>query len=224
VKIDDIVITPHAIERFKQRYEALKGVQLNDVQVNEKLRDLIKKAEPEEENSLLQLRREAHDNIGTYLINPPWRFVFSKKRLETCEIVPQQMLLVKNPRIPACLEKTRFFIKIKLNKRRLLTEITRSFDKRTLHLQNLIEIEVIVRALRILGSEVNRLAEPNHLEIVVPQDIGVYWIEQLAKPENMLISLGRTDSFPLGRQRVNCSGIRKLDLERILNFLQINNS
>jgi len=218
-----MIITLHAEERFKQRYEALEGVQLVDKELIDKLRDLVSKAVPEKENPSLEIRRQAHGGVGTYLIYPPWRFVFSENRLETCEIVPQEMLLVKNPRIPAHLEKTRFVIKIKLDKRRLLTKITRSFDKRTLHLQNLIEIEAIVRALKALGLEVDQLAEPNKLEVVVPRNIGVYWIE-FAQPENLLISLGRTDSFPLGRQKISCPGILKPDLERILDFLQINKS
>jgi len=222
VKIEDTVITQHAIGRFKQRYEALKGVQLNDAELEARLRDLVSRAVPEEENPVLDTRRQAHGGIGMYLINPPWRFVFSEKRLETCEIVPQEMLFVKNPHIPAHLEKARFFIKIKIDRRRLLTKITRSFDKKTLHLQNLIEINAIIRALRILGMEVNRLAEPHRLEVVIPQKLDVYWIEQFVRPENLLIALGRTDSFPLGRQRINCSGILKLDLDRILNFLQVN--
>ncbi len=224
MKIDDIVITLHAIERFKQRHEALMGVQLNDAELMDKLRELVDKAVPEEENPALEIRRRAHGGVGIYLINPPWRFVLSEKRLETCEIVPQDMLFVKNPRIPPCSEKTRFIIKIKLDRRKLLTKIRRSFDKKTLHLQNLIEINTIIRVLRIFGLEVNRLSEPNRLEIVVPQNINTYWIEQLGQPENVLISLGRTDSFPLGLQRINCSGIFKPDLERILKFLQINNS
>ena len=222
MKIDDNVITPHAIERFRQRYEALKGVKLDDAELGNNLRGLLKKAKPEEENPALKIRREDHGGAGTYLIKFPWRFVFSEKELETCEIMPQDVLLVKNPHIPVRLEKTRFFIKIGLKRQRSLTEITRSFDERTLHLQSLIEINVIIRALRSLGLEVNRLSEPNRLEIVVPQDINTYWIEQFIEPESVLISLGRTDSFPLGRQRVNCPGILKLDLERILNFLQIN--
>ena len=110
MKIDDIVITPHAIERFKQRYEELEGVKLSDPESVDKLHALIAKAEPEEENPLLQLRREAHGGIGEYLMTPPWRFVFSDKGLETCEIMPQEISVVKNPHIALLSEKTRFFI------------------------------------------------------------------------------------------------------------------
>jgi len=224
VKIEDTLITPHAIERFKQRYKALNSVQLNDAELTDRLSDLIAEAVPEKESPILEARRQSHGGTGTYLVNMPWRFVFSNKRLETCEIIPQDMLLVENPHIPACLEKTRFFIKVKLNRRKLLTKITRSFDRRTLHLQNLVEISAIIRALRILGVEVNQLSEPNRLEIIVPQNIDAFLIEQLARPENILIYSGRTDSFPLGRQKAYCSGITKLDMEKILEFFQINKS
>jgi len=224
VNIDGTVITPHAIERFKQRYGALTGIQLNDTELLDRLRDLVDSAVLEEEKPALTSRREAHNGVGTYFINPPWRFVFSDKGLETCEIVPQEVFLVKNQHVPAHLEKARLSLKIKLDRRKLTTKITRSFDKKTLHLQNLVEIHVITHALRIFGLEVNRLPKPHYFEVVIPKDIGAYWIEQLAKPGNVMISLGRTDSFPLGKQRISCSGIYKLDLERILNFLQINKS
>ncbi len=220
-----IEITPHAKERFKERYEAINGVQFNDWELMDKLLDLISKAVPEEESPVLEVRREAHDGIGTYLINDPWRFVFSEKRLETCEIIPQDVLSVENPHIPDGEVQNRFLIKIKLDRRKLLTEITKYYDKKTLHLRNLIEIDVIIRILRFLGLEVNQLTEENKLEIVVPRNVGVYWIEQQAKPENLLIFWGRTNSFPLGQKKVNCSGITKPDLKKILNFvLQINKS
>jgi len=224
VNIDDIVISPHAIDQFKRRYKDLNGVVLIDeTELMEKLSALIAQAVPEEESPALESRRQFHGGIGTYFVSPPWRFVFSENnKLETCEIVPQEIFLVKNPHIPNYLVKTRLFIKIKLDRRRLLTKITK--DKKTLHLQNLIEINAVIRALRALGLRVNQQSETNRLEIVVPQDIGVYWLEQFAKPENVMISLGRTDSFPLGRQRISCPGILKLDLERVLNFLQINKS
>lgn len=224
MEIDSVLITQHAMERFRQRYEALKGVQLSDTELVDKLSGLIMRARPEPENPVLELRRAAHGGVGEYLLAPPWRFVFSDKGLETCEIMPQEMLVVKNPIIPSFGEKTRFSVKIKTDRRRLLTEITRSCDKKTLHLQNLIEVNAIIRSLRILGFEVNRMAEPTRLEIVVPQDTAVYRIEPLAKFENILISLGHTDLFPLGLQRAYCSGITKTDLERIVTFLQVNKS
>lgn len=224
MNVDNFVITFHASERFRERYKALKGVELSDAELKDKLKTLIANAKPEKDSPVLQLRREAHGGIGTYLMNPPWRFVFSDKGLETCEIVPQEILLVKNPHIPADLERTRFFIKIKIKKRKMLTRITRSLDRKTLHLRNLIEINAIVRSLRVIGLEVNHPEEPNRLEIVVPRNIASYRIEQLIGPENILISLGRTDLFALGLQRIKCLGITKLELEKILDFLQINKS
>ena len=223
--IENVVIMPHAIERFKQRYEALKGVKLADQELMLKLHALIEKAKPEKENPLIQFRRESHGGTGEYLISPPWRFVFSDKGLETCEVVPQEMIVIKNPHIPPPMEKARFFLKIKGNKRRLATQITRSYDKKTLHLQDFIETNSIVRSLRAIGLEVNRLKEPTHFEIVVPQTVIVYKIEQLLNLKEISISLGRIESvFPLGLQRVDCSGIAKRELEKILEFLQINNS
>lgn len=223
MKIDDtITIAPHAIERFKQRYEALEGVQLSDEESVNRIQTLIAQAKPEEENPVLQLRREAYGGIGEYLMRPPWRIVVSDKRVETCEIVPQDILVVKNPRIPSLSEKTRFFIKVKTDKRRALTQITRYPEKKTLHLRNAIKMNAVVRSLRIIGFEVNHLKEPNRLEIAVPRNAVPYRVEQLAKPESVLISLGRTDLFKLGLQRAHCSGINKIDLERILKFLQVN--
>ncbi|MFH1423644.1 MAG: hypothetical protein ABIG29_01645 [Candidatus Nealsonbacteria bacterium] len=224
MKIDDIVIMPHAIKRFRERYAALNGIQLSDAELSDRLRTLIAKAKPEKENSLLQLRKEAHGGIGEYFIALPWRFVFSERGLETCEIVPQDIFVVENPYILPPSEKIRFYLKVNTSKKNPITEITRSSDRKTLHLRNSIEINTIVRALRIIGLEVNHLKEPRRLEIVIPQNIVSYFVEQLAEPEDIMISLGRTDSFRLGLQKAHCSGIAKADMERILEFLQINKS
>ena len=227
MKIDGIEIIPHAMKRFRQRHQALTGVQLNNAELIEKLKSLIAGAVPEAETPLLEIRKYLHNEASVYLVNLPWRFVFSRKnmkKLKTCEIIPEEISLVENPHIPNDKEKSRFFLKIKLDRRKQLTQITRSFDKRTLHLQNLIEINALIRALRTIGLGVDQSTVPNHLEIIVPQDIVAYGIAQFAQPDNVLISLNQTNPFPLGRQRVVCQGILKPDLERILSFLQVHNS
>lgn len=222
MEVGEILISDHAAIRFKQRHKAFYGIKLTDEELKNKLFELIARAVPEEENFVLQERRRAHNGIGTYLINPPWRFVFSGEELVTCEIMPQDIIFAQNPRIPAGSEEIRLVVNINPRKHRSMTKFKRFLDERTLCLNNFIKVEEIIRVLRFLGVEVNQLINLKSLkfEIVVPRNIDVYRIDVNA-PDSLIISSGQNDLFPLGRQKLDCSGIYKPDLERILEFFQI---
>ena len=230
MEIDNILILPHAIGRFQKRYEALNHVTLEGQALMNRLQDLIMNAKPEEDGLILQKRRDAHGGIGKYLINLPWRFVFSNVGLETCEIVPENVTVVENPKIPQFLERTRFFVRIEEDAKFLTTTIINLSNEREFCLKGPPEINAIIRCLRAIGVEINykrmgdKAQKIARLEIVVPIHLYPYEIEQVANSRKIRIFLNRNNLFTLGLKRIACVGITEKELKRILRFLRINKS
>lgn len=230
MKIENILILPHAIERFQKRYEALTHVTLEGPALMDKMYALIRNAESEEEGPILQKRRDAHGGVGKYLVNPPWRFVFSNVGLETCEIMPEKVTVVQNPKILPPLERTRFFVRIEEDAQFLTTAITRLSDNWKFRLKGPPEINAIIRCLRAIGVEINykRMGDEAQkiarLEIVVPKHLYPYEIEQVLNSRKIRIFINRNNLFTLGLKKIACVGITKKELNKILKFLQINKS
>lgn len=227
MKIENMPVSSHAMTRFKERYEAFENAKLAPKEAEEKLSELLKKSEIEEAGMALEKRRNNHGKADLYTICHPWRFVFSNGILITCEIMPQNISVVKNPCIPPQKRKARHLIQFEENGKKNVTRMYRPFDKSEMILENSPEINAIIRSLRAIGLEVNykRTGGGNRkaasLEIVIPKYLEPYQIEEVNGCKKIRIFINRNDIFPLGLRTISCIGICKQELERILKFIHI---
>lgn len=226
------VITPHALERFQDRWREIRGSILPFDEAMRKLQGLLMRARPEKDTKKTAERRERHDGAEKFLIAPPWRFVFSGKRLMTCEIVPDDVHAVANPRVRASLSRQNVVMEITENITLGCTTLTKIPSERKnrlttkLSLPGMPEINAIIKVLRVLGITViyERFGavafKKARLEVIIPERIKECSIETVPGRKIVFIVFGRSELLPLGKTVVRCFGITKQDVEAILQFLR----
>ena len=82
-----IGISTHALERFKERWEILKGKKIKECNVLRALQSLILKSRPElGESPILLQRKEKHGGNIRYMVSGPWRLIWRDNCLVTVEL------------------------------------------------------------------------------------------------------------------------------------------
>ncbi|MFH1423811.1 MAG: hypothetical protein ABIG29_02550 [Candidatus Nealsonbacteria bacterium] len=184
---DSFQISPHAIERFKERWKILKGILLEESNVLPELQGLIMRSEPEPDNPALLKRREKHGGEHRYMISGPWRLVWQDNRLITVEL--RNLGVTLRPKLYSNQVRVSFFLRateyenFTLIERSIFKGFSSGLEKAVFWSKP--EVNAIIRFLRLIGAEVGyKRTGTEHLKqaiisILLPKELRKFEIAEL---------------------------------------------